>query len=87
MSKFKLGEEIHYMENNKPTVNKVKAVLTIEGEIEIGYRKYKTEQNEPVTVYLVGYSTHIEEQNAHSNLQDLKNQVFTPEPKGEEIKK
>lgn len=85
MSKFKIGDEIHYMDNNKPTVNKVKSILIIEGEIEIGYKKYKTEPQEPITVYLVGYSTHVPEENAHSNLEDLKNQVFTPEPKGQKV--
>lgn len=87
MSKFKIGDEIHYMDNNKPTVSKVKAILVIEGEIEVGYKKYKTEQNEPVTVYLVNYSTHVAEENAHKNLENLKDQVFGVENKPQPVEK
>lgn len=77
MSKFKIGDTVHYMDSNKPTTSEIKAILTIEGEIEIGYRKHKTETGKPKTVYIVGYSTHLEENDAFKTSEELKNNLFS----------
>ena len=84
--RFKIGDTIHHIESNKPTQSEVKAILIIEGDIEVGYRKYKTEPNEQKTVYLVGYSTHVESKDAFGTIEELKHSLF-PENIEKAVKK
>jgi len=76
MSAFKIGDTIHYMENNKPTSNEVKGIATIQGEVKIGYTEHTIKETEYKVLYVVGYGTFIESKDAFLNPEALKEELF-----------
>lgn len=76
MSKFKIGDTIHFMESNKPTSKKIKGLIVVQGEVEFSYNKFKAEEGKTKTVYQVPYTTNVEEENAFGTIEELQTALF-----------
>jgi len=74
-SSFKIGEEIFYMYSNKPVSKKITSIYSIEGELEIGYSKFKSENGFIKVLYKTEYDV-VEDVFAFANIEDLKKSVF-----------
>jgi hypothetical protein len=76
-SKFKIGDTIHYMENNKPTTGDVTSICSVVGEVEFRFGKVKSDQDSIAIVYFIGTYTTINETNAFKTMEELKESLFS----------
>lgn len=73
---FKIGDKIWIMKNNEPEEVEVNSIVTIEGEVEIGYSKFKSEKDEVKLLYGYGYKNYAEESVCFKTKEALKNYLF-----------
>jgi len=76
-STFKVGQQVWYMESNKPKQAEVKAVLTVQGEVKLDYSTHKSEGEEMITLYSVGYGTILKEGLVFIDAESLKESLFS----------
>lgn len=72
MSKFKIGEEIFYMETNIPKKSIIKGISRYEGDCEVltGSTRRVKEGDQLFVYHLGGYSV-IEEKDAYASKEEL----------------
>lgn len=75
-SKFKIGQEIYYMNYDKPTKGIIKGVAFVFGEFSESSFKRKGTGNEPAIVYSTGEYSCIDESKAFTTKDELINGVF-----------
>lgn len=73
---FKIGDKIWIMKNNEPEEVEVNSIVTVEGEIEIGYQKFKTEKDDVKLIYGYGFKNYVEESVCFKTKEHLKNYLF-----------
>lgn len=74
--KFAIGDKIWIMKNNEPEEVEVNSIVTVLGEIEIGYQKFKSEKDEVKLIYGYGYKNYAEESVCFATKEKLKNYLF-----------
>ena len=74
-SKFKVGETVFFMLNNKPVSREVKGISSYDGVIEsLHFKKSKNEES--FNVLHTGTYEEVKEENAYKSISDLKNHLF-----------
>lgn len=78
MSKFKIGDEIHYMECNKPKCSIVKGIARYEGTVKgIRTEEHIIKENEQKVVYHFDNYDQVAEVDAFSTVEELKTSLFS----------
>lgn len=76
MSKFKIGDTIHFMECNKPKEAIIKGILEIQGFVETSGMKKDLKENEKCVLLSTGSYSLIEEDNAFQTAEKLMYSLF-----------
>ncbi len=76
MSKFKIGDTIHYMESNKPKSSEIKGIGKFEGNIEMSSFKKSLGEGIIDTVYYTGFYNSVDEANAFGTKEELQQSIF-----------
>lgn len=76
MSKFKIGDTIHYMYSNKPESKTIIGICTIEGKVETSGLREESKENETIKLYFTGSYSNVKEDEAFASLEDLKESLF-----------
>lgn len=76
MSKFKIGDTIHYMASNKAEAKEIKGISTIQGTVEVSAFKKTVPEGVIAISYHTGFYETIEEENAYATREELQQSVF-----------
>jgi hypothetical protein len=76
MSKFKIGDTIHFMEFNKPKEAIIKGIIEIQGFVETSGMKKDVKENETCVLFSTGSYSLIEEDNAFQTAEKLMFSLF-----------
>lgn len=76
MSKFKIGDTIHYMESNKAQQKEIKGISRYEGKVELSSLKIDAAEGKTVTKYHTGFFESVDEENAYATKEELQQSVF-----------
>jgi len=71
MSKFKIGQEIFFVENNLPKKSEIKGIAIYEGKCEAYNFTKEAESGKTLIVYHTGGYSSVEEKNAYSSKEEL----------------
>jgi len=79
MTKFKIGDTIYYMSNNKPESKTVTGTAVLEGKVEVATYSPVNQKEGSNVVYFADY-TAVKEGDAYGSLRALQESVFGVEP-------
>lgn len=74
-TKFKIGDQIHFMKNNVPMSEKIKGISIHNGEINELYYSQKPEEGTKILYHYDSYGS-VNEEDAYKSIDDLKNTLF-----------
>ena len=75
-TKFKIHDEIHFMENNKPQSGKIKGISTYEGNIKALHFEREVVKDKILVCYHCGPYISVDEQNAFASKEELQKSLF-----------
>ena len=76
MSKFKIGDTIHYMESNKPQSSVIIGIAKYEGKIKGIRNEHTVKENEQKIIYHFDNYSETEEKDAFSTKEELQTSIF-----------
>lgn len=76
-SKFKIGDEIYYMNYAEPTKGTIKGIAFVIGEFSESSFKRTGLENNPAVVYSTGSYSAIDENKCFATKEELQNELFS----------
>jgi hypothetical protein len=76
-SKFKIGQEVYYMNCNEPAKGLIKGIAFIVGNFTDSFFSREATEDKPCIVYSIGGYAAIDEDKVYASKMDLQNALFS----------